>query len=256
MHNLIRIERFREKAYNYVRYNAVYTGGAKSGMKAYERETDMWNQIFKEYQPMDLREAKLKVEPMFDEALELFAGQTKRVLDFGCGTGDISFQYLQYEPDHQIVGVDKAETGILFAKETARLSRYRRSHFFTGGEEFLDQFQKEEFDGIILSNVLDVMPKDVSCDTIQKLNKILKIDGLWFIKMNPYYSKEELDAMGYEKKGNNLYENEGILHLRQATTEYWKKQFSMLGEVLIYLEFPYPWQEGLNRLFIVRKSHT
>lgn len=223
-------------------------------MEAYERETDMWNKIFEEYQPMDLRGMELKVEPMFDEALELFAGKTKRVLDFGCGTGDISFQYLQSQPDNQIVGVDKAETGIRFAKETARLSHYRKTNFLTGGEELLDLFHKKNYDGVILSNVLDVMPKDVSCETMQRLNQLLKSDGYWFIKMNPYYSKEELDSFGYQKKGENLYEEEGILHLRQATTEYWKKQLSELGEIIIYLEFQYPWQKGMNRLFVIKKK--
>lgn len=222
-------------------------------MKAYERETAMWNKVFQEYEPLDLRGVNLKVESMFDEALNLFSGMTKRVLDFGCGAGDISFQYLQYEPEHQVVGVDKAETGIQFAKKTARLSQYRKAHFFVGGEEFLDQFEQSEFDGIIVSNVLDVMPREVSCETMDKLNKILKPGGCWFIKMNPYYSKEELDILGYEKVGEDLYEEEGILRLRQEDTRYWKEQLSVFGELLIYLEFQYPWQEGMNRLFVIRK---
>lgn len=223
-------------------------------MEAYERETGMWNRIFEDYQPLDLRETELKVEPMFDEALMEFADKTSRILDFGCGTGDISFQYLQYRPDHRIVGVDKAQKGIEFAKKAAELSHYRNARFFTGGEEFLDQFEGGEFDGIIVSNVLDVMPRDISGKTMEKLTKLLKPEGYWFIKMNPYYSKEELNALGYEKKGANLYEEEGVLHLRQATTEYWKKQLSKFGELLIYLEFQYPWQEGMNRLFVIQKK--
>lgn len=66
--------------------------------RAYERETALWNKVFKEYEPVDLRALDLNVEPMFDEALKLFASKTSRVLDFGCGTGDISFQCLQYYP--------------------------------------------------------------------------------------------------------------------------------------------------------------
>ena len=45
---------------------------------------------FKECTPVDLRKLDLKVETMFDEALKLFAEKTTNVLDFGCGTGDIS----------------------------------------------------------------------------------------------------------------------------------------------------------------------
>lgn len=41
--------------------------------KAYERETEMWNQVFKECTPVDLRTLDLQVETMFDEALKLFA---------------------------------------------------------------------------------------------------------------------------------------------------------------------------------------
>ena len=87
--------------------------------KAYERETEMWNQVFKECTPVDLRTLDLQVETMFDEALKLFAQKTTNVLDFGCGTGDISFQYLQYQPTHKVLGIDASKTGIEFATETA-----------------------------------------------------------------------------------------------------------------------------------------
>ena len=45
--------------------------------KAYERETEMWNQVFKECTPVDLRNLDLQVETMFDEALKLFAQNNK-----------------------------------------------------------------------------------------------------------------------------------------------------------------------------------
>ena len=68
--------------------------------KAYERETEMWNQVFKECTPVDLRTLDLQVETMFDEALKLFAQKTTNVLDFGCGTGislHIKFQELMLQ---------------------------------------------------------------------------------------------------------------------------------------------------------------
>lgn len=130
--------------------------------KAYERETEMWNQIFKECIPVDLRNLNLTVETMFDEALKLFAEKTTHVLDFGCGTGDISFQYLQYQPTHEILGVDASKVGIQFANETAKLSNYKTATFLEGGENLVSQLEENSFDGVILSNVLDVMPNDVS----------------------------------------------------------------------------------------------
>ena len=31
---------------------------------------------------------------------------------------------------------------------------------------------------------------------------------------------------------------------------YWKEKFTRFGKEIIYLEFEYPWQEGMNRLFV------
>ena len=139
--------------------------------KAYEQEIEMWNRVFEECIPVDLRNLDLKVEPM-------------------------------------------------------------------------------SFDGVILSNVLDVMPKDISTTVIDDLERVLKPGGYWFIKMNPYYSKEELESFEYKNAGNNIYEKDHIMRLRQATTNYWKEKFARFGKEIIYLEFEYPWQDGMNRLFV------
>lgn len=61
--------------------------------------------------------------------------------------------------------------------------------------------------------------------------------------MNPYYSKEELESFEYKNAGNNIYEKDHIMRLRQATTNYWKEKFARFGKEIIYLEFEYPWQE-------------
>ena len=184
------------------------------------------------------------------EALKLFAQKTTNVLDFGCGTGDISFQYLQYQPTHKVLGIDASKTGIEFATETARLSDYKTATFLEGTDHTVKQLEENSFDGVILSNVLDVMPKDVSKEVVEDLERVLKPGGYWFIKMNPYYSKEELESFGYENMGNNIYEENHVMRLRQATTNYWKERFTRFGKEIIYLEFEYPWQEGMNRLFV------
>lgn len=222
-------------------------------MKAYEKEKDLWNDIFADYKPADLNTMRLSVEPTFDACLQIFADKTRRVLDFGCGTGDILFQYAQCGKDKKGVGIDEAEKGIAFACATARLSGYHQLHFLTGDENLLASFEEEEFDGIILSNVLDVMPDKIAHETIEKLNRILKKGGYWFIKLNPYYSNKELQELDYKRMGFHLYEEDGVLRLRQESTKHWEKALDKLGEIERYLEFPYPWQTGMNRLFLVRK---
>jgi len=218
-----------------------------------DRRADLWNEVYKESVPLDLREKTLSVDPLFDTCLMMFADQTERVLDFGCGTGDILFQYAQYKKKARGVGVDPAKQGIDFAKETAKKSGYRNLHFFEGDEFFLGTFETGKFDGIILSNVLDVMPEAEGYHIALELNRVLKDNGCWFIKINPVYSSQELKNMEYEEIGPHMYGEHGVLRLKQEDTDYWMKAFSRFGEVERYVEFPYTWQQGMNRIFLVRK---
>lgn len=222
-------------------------------MESYDRETTLWNEIYSECQPVDLRNLKLTVEKGFDEMLCEFGKKTSRVLDFGCGTGDILFQYMQNFSDKRGVGIDEAEKGIVFAKETAKMSRYNKLRFFTGDSGMLEYFGEGEFDGIILSNVLDVMPEEIDEKVLCGLNHVLAPGGYWFIKLNPYYTKKEIENMDYQKEAFHLYEEDGILRLHQETTNHWKQIFEKYGTIERYMEFVYPWQEGLNRLFLLKK---
>lgn len=223
-------------------------------MELYRRKEEKWNDIYAESRPVDLRNRTLSVEPLFDVCLMMFADKTKRVLDFGCGTGDILFQYAQYNKDCRGVGIDPAEKGIAFAKETAKLSGYRNLHFFEGDGSFLDTFEPERFDGVILSNVLDIMPESIGYDTVKRLNRVLKDGGYWFIKLNPFYSPKELKNMEYEEVGPHMYGENGSLRLNQAPTPYWMDIFRHIGTLERYVEFPYDWQPGMNRVFLIRKQ--
>lgn len=225
-------------------------------MKEYDKEKDFWNRVYSECTPVDLRTLTLTVEPTFDACLRLFGEKTKRVCDFGCGTGDILFQYAQYYPDHYGIGIDESESGIAFANQTAKLSNYHNYKFIVGDTDTLSEFQDGEFDGIILSNVLDVMPERISNETVQALNRILKDQGYWFIKLNPFYSRDEIKEMDYQEIGMHMYVEDGVLRLRQESTLYWINYAHHLGKVERILEFEYPWQEGLNRLFLVRKESS
>lgn len=227
-------------------------------MRQYKEETGLWDSVYAESTSVDLRDEVLAVEPAFDACLKKFAESTKRVMDFGCGSGDMLFQYCQYQPQNHGVGVDASKEGILSARKTAKMSGYRNLHFYEGDVNFTDIFENGEFDGIILSNVLDVMPENVCWDTFSKLNRVLKTGGFWLIKLNPYYTQEELKSFGYEEIEPHVYSekcgDKKVLRLRQETTEYWTACLKNFGRVENYIEFQYPWQPGLNRLFVLRKN--
>lgn len=223
-------------------------------MEVYEKQKDRWNEMYSDSDPVDLRKMELTVEPLFDTCLMMLAYKTSNVLDFGCGTGDILFQYAQYKKKGTGVGIDPAEKGVAFAKETVKKSGYKNLHFFRGDADFLDMFDAGKFNGIILSNVLDVMTKDQSSEVLLKLDRVLSEGGYWFIKLNPFYSEEELAEMEYEDLGEHMYGENGVLYLRQENTPYWMEIFNKFGEVERYVEFPYTWQPGMNRIFLVKKK--
>lgn len=98
------------------------------------------------------------------------------------------------------------------------------------------------------------MPESIGYDTALKLNRVLKDGGYWFIKLNPFYSAEELKGMEYEEMGPHMYGENGILRLKQEATPYWMEIFNKIGQVERYVEFPYEWQSGMNRIFMIKKT--
>ena len=223
-------------------------------MKEYESSTILWDQVYQECKLEDLADETLKVEPTFDACLELFAKQSKRVLDYGCGTGDILFQCADFGYLSYGLGVDRSEVGITYAKQMVNLNHYRNLDFVLGDVSYISQLDDELFDGIILSNVLDVVPKEEAKQIMAQLNRILTKDGLLFVKLNPYISNGELDHYEYTHLKDNLFVKDGILRLRRLTTRKWYKEFQHDYIIKRYLEFPYPWQEGMNRLFLLQKK--
>lgn len=225
-------------------------------MKEYEDSIQLWDMVYSECKTEELEGEELSVEPMFDTCLQMFAKECKTVLDYGCGTGDILFQCAEYGYLKYGLGVDRSNIGIQFCKEMTKLNHIRNLDFIVGDITYVSQMEEESFDGVILSNVLDVVPDEIANNIYQEVTRLLRPNGLLFMKLNPYLSKEELTDYEYKNMQENLYEKDGVLRLRQVDTTGWKHQFEKEYQVERYLEFEYPWQVGLNRLFLLRKKEV
>lgn len=223
-------------------------------MKEYDASTALWDNVFTQCKLEDLTSEKLEVEPLFDDCLKMFANASKRVLDYGCGTGDVIFQCMEYHELEYGMGLDRSEKGIEYCNKMAMLNHFHQLDFSVGDIEEVKQMEEDSFDGIILSNVLDVVPKDVGDLILNELYRVLTPGGLMFVKLNPYYSKTKLHEYGFTCIKDNLYEDEGVLRLRQVDTLTWHKIFEKKFFIERYLEFPYSWQEGMNRLFLLKKK--
>jgi len=191
---------------------------------------------------------------MFDICLDIFASKCKNILDFGCGTGDVIFQCYEFGNMNYGLGVDLSQTGIEYARKMTLVNNYHGLNFDVGDISYFDSYEEGSFDGIILSNVLDVMPKDVAVTTFIRLTELLPPKGLMFVKLNPYYDKEDMKKWGMTQIKDNLFEEDGVLRYRELDTVTWKHSFEKSFNIIRYLEFPYPWQEGMNRLFLLEKK--
>ncbi|BBF43419.1 hypothetical protein lbkm_2107 [Lachnospiraceae bacterium KM106-2] len=223
-------------------------------MKEYEASTALWNEVYSECELADLTGETLEVEPMFDTCLKIFSSESDRVLDYGCGTGDILFQCADFGFLTYGLGIDRSETGIQYANKMATYNHYRNLDYMVGDISDTAQMEDGDFDGIILSNVLDVMPKEEAREVYLEMTRLLREDGLLLVKLNPYATEHELEGIGLQKLKGNLYEEDGVLRLRELKTDTWREEFKRDFEEERYLEFPYPWQEGMNRLFLLRKK--
>lgn len=222
-------------------------------MVEYDASTELLDEVYSECELVDLSGEKLEVEPTFDACLKIFTTYADRILDYGCGSGDILFQCADMKNLTYGMGIDRSEVGINYAEKMAKLNHYYNLDFVTGDIDTLKQMDDESFDGIILSNVLDVTPKDVAHAIYVEITRLLKKDGYLFLKLNPYATKEELIQHGLTPIGDNLYEEDGVLRLRELDTKSWHNILETSYTVERYLEFPYPWQEGMNRLFLLKK---
>ena len=214
----------------------------------------MWNETYSKCKIVDLKGKSLSVEPMFDICLDIFASKCKNILDFGCGTGDIIFQCYEFGNMDFGLGVDLSSAGIEFARKMTTVNNYKGLNFDIGDISYFDGYEEGSFDGIILSNVLDVMPKDVAVKTFNRLTELLSPKGLMFVKLNPYYDKADMEEWNMTQIKDNLFEEDGVLRYRELDTASWKQSFEKSYNILRYLEFPYPWQEGMNRLFLLQKK--
>lgn len=220
----------------------------------YNRAVNLWNETYSHCKIVYLKGKNLSVEPMFDICLDIFASKCKNILDFGCGTGDVIFQCYEFGNMNYGLGVDLSQTGIEYARKMTLVNNYHGLNFDVGDISYFDSYEEGSFDGIILSNVLDVMPKDVAVTTFIRLTELLPPKGLMFVKLNPYYDKEDMKKWGMTQIKDNLFEEDGVLRYRELDTVTWKHSFEKSFNIIRYLEFPYPWQEGMNRLFLLEKK--
>ncbi|MCF7924604.1 MAG: class I SAM-dependent methyltransferase [Candidatus Izimaplasma sp.] len=185
-----------------------------------------WNNMFKKLKPEKINLSEVKVKNELDEAFEFMGNNARSILDIGAGSGYALFtaKILGTKLSYGL-GIDTSENAIRFAKKTCELSKIKGLNFEVGNESYLSKLENEAFDGIICSNVLDVIPEETSKQIIADIARLLKPNGFLLLKFNFYLTKDLIERIKMERIEKNVFTLNGILRGVNYTTEEWIRKF-------------------------------
>ena len=225
-----------------------------------ENLIEFWNQAlkideetkkeFKQYNEDDWTHLAPSLK-LFDAASLL--GKKKKVLDYGCGTAWASI-IANKSGCLDVTAVDVIKDGVESAKLYAETFKANINALCVK-PNWLENVESKAYDGIICSNVLDVVPLETSKYIIEQLARVATDDALIIFSFNFYLDNETASKRGMSFiDGNKLYIN-GVLRLLNLSDDEWKALFDPYFEVVKLDYFAWPNEnKETRRLFILKKK--
>jgi len=191
-----------------------------------ENAVQFWDTVFKDSKPLKINPKEVKVENTLDEYLKKIGDTCQDVLDVGCGMGTslMGAKCLGKKMKYG-VGFDTSKHAISFADQTIKLSGITGLSFYNEDESFLTTLEDASFDGMICSNFLDVILKELSENIIHEMIRILKPNGLLLLKLNFFLDASLIDKLNMELIDENTYQINGVIRSYNLSTEAWIDRF-------------------------------
>ena len=230
----------------------------------YKTSVDFWNNNYamtdeeiKETLAEDVGPDDWKTLPpseTFLEALKAFK-DCEKVLDYGCGYGwaDITAVKLGCK---YIKAVDVVENSKKITDLYAKV-------FGVNGQidceavsvDWLSKQPADVYDGLFVSNVIDVVPMEVTEDILTNLKKVTKKGAKIIIGMNYYIAPAEAEKKGQTiKDGKYLFDN-GVLRLMLLSDDEWTEVLSKYFKVEKLEHFAWNGEsKASRRLFFLTKE--
>ena len=191
-------------------------------------------------------------EKLFQAACSL--GIKKKVLDYGCGSAWAAIIAAK-SGCADLTAVDVAPGAVRAAQHYAtRYGVADRVHAVCSDSNWLQSVPDGTFDGLICSNVLDVVPPETAEEILRDLARVATRDGTVIVGLNYHLSPEAAAARNMDlADGNRLY-IDGVLRLVSRTDEEWARIFSPWYAVETLEHFAWPGEaKETRRLFWLRK---
>ncbi len=230
-------------------------------VKDNEKLIEFWSSAFelseeeKEEQKKADAESWKELAPsqkLFSAAQSL--GCRSRVLDYGCGNAWAGIVAAK-SGCHDVTAVDPAKGAIETARFCAGLyGTEEQITFHCAGLDWLLSVPSDEFDGVICSNVLDVVPEETAEKIIAELARIAAPGASVIIGLNFYLSPDEAKERERTLENGKMLYIDGVLRLVSRNDEEWKELFSRFFTVEKLEHFAWEGESvERRRLFYLKK---
>lgn len=179
----------------------------------------------------------------------------QNILDYGCGNGWASIACAKSNLNCNIKCVDVSCNAVEQAKFFSNIFNTSGNISFDAIDtKWLESQDDNTYDGLICSNVLDVVPNEIAVDIIKETARITTSDALVIFSFNYYMDVTNVNNPSFKVEGNNVYIND-VLRLVSLTDEEWINLFSKYYKVekLEYFSWPGE-QKETRRLFYLKKN--
>src|SRR5256885_14362954 len=156
-----------------------------------------------------VRNLAAQAEAIWPQEGPIFArnppGEGSRVLDVGCGTGEIQFRLARRFPEASFVGIDLEETHLARARD--RCAQFGSQVRFERGDALDLAFGSAEFDQVICRHVLQALPD--AGRALAEMARVVKRGGRLHLIAEDYgmlwCHPTALDSDGFWQRMPNLY---------------------------------------------------
>ena len=190
---------------------------------------------------------------LYDAASSL--ASSNKLLDYGCGQGWASI-IAACNGCKDVTSVDVSTNAIDIVKIYKELFKVDKNiHAIHIDEMWLEKEEDNKYDGIICSNVIDVLPNPISMKIIDSIYRIAKPNATIIFGLN-YYIDEEMKS----KKELNINEDgelfvDGVLRMLNKSDKEWENIFTKYFKIIKLDHFAWPNEtQEKRRLFYLKKE--
>lgn len=216
--------------------------------RSYLRYIEKEDAYFAACQPGTPKNTPLE-SAVLEEAITWLCRDGATILDFGCGSGGLSFPCV-FHGARSVLGIDLSLEAIRFAGACGQTLPQCR--FIHGSVEVLQSLSLESFDGVILSNILDNLYPEDALEVLSQCVRLLKPGGKALIKLNPHLTAGEIAQWAVTEIEEDLLDD-GLL-LWNKPDEHWLSllnwHFSLVRQEDVYFSE----YHQHNRLFLCEKT--